>query len=157
MVSCVRWLALLLLCSCVDTGERDPVVPLDLAAYTASVHVIVEARCGTLDCHGVGGRPLRIFSENGLRLADDLRGQEVTPAELAANVDAFEVLDAALVIDKPLVGREAHEGGDVWFDVGEDEVVCLSAWLAGRSADAGAQAACERAKQAIDQGMSSST
>jgi hypothetical protein len=34
---------------------------------TASVGLFVEQRCGSLDCHGQPGRPLRIFGPYGLR------------------------------------------------------------------------------------------
>jgi hypothetical protein len=139
-VSAVRALALLLLAGCVDSGSVSPAA-LDGAAYATSVHPVVEARCATLDCHGDLGRALRLYSEDSLRARDDLRGLPLSDDELAANVRSFAALDAELIVDKPLLGREAHEGGDVWLSADDDEVVCLASWLGG----AVDTAACQRA------------
>ncbi len=45
------------LLQCADLDEFKP------------VSNVLERRCGTLDCHGEYARPLRIYGQNGLRLA----------------------------------------------------------------------------------------
>lgn len=45
------------LLQCADLEEFKP------------VSNVLERRCGTLDCHGEYARPLRIYGQNGLRLA----------------------------------------------------------------------------------------
>src|SRR5215469_16997008 len=93
----------------------------------AGVHVFLENQCGTLDCHGQIGRPLRLYSVNGLRAPNDAglvpgAGAETT-AELYANYLAAigvqpEVMDsvvegkapptALLLVTKPM-GLERHK------------------------------------------------
>ncbi len=45
---------------------------------------VLERRCGTLDCHGEYARPLRIYGQNGLRLAT---GDEIRDTEQAREND----------------------------------------------------------------------
>ena len=68
---------------CQDVGGTVQLGVRDQAVYAREVHAVIEARCGTLDCHGDARRPLRIYAETGLRLRDELRGQPLTPEELA--------------------------------------------------------------------------
>src|SRR6185503_19483134 len=58
---------------------------LDADAYTSEIHPLVEAKCASLDCHGAPGRPLRVYSEIGLRIRDDLRPD---PGQMAPPVTA---------------------------------------------------------------------
>ena len=145
-------------CGGVGAGDPQPVVDLDEAAYARDVHPIIEARCATLDCHGVDDRPLRLYAETGLRAADDLRDQPIDPAELAANVRATEALepgvspDDALFIRKPLAesaGGVAHEGGELWTGRDDPQLVCALAWLAGSSDEPAAVAACAIAAEEV--------
>jgi hypothetical protein len=145
-------------CGGVGAGDPQALVELDQDAYARDVHPILEARCATLDCHGVGDRPLRLYAETGLRAADDLRDQPIDPAELAANVRATEALepgaspDDALFIRKPLAesaGGVAHEGGDVWTGRDDPQLVCALAWLAGSSDEPAAAAACAIAAEQV--------
>lgn len=49
-----------------------------------NVSLFMEQRCGSLDCHGQAGRPLRIYSQWGLRLRareDGLRDNSQTTEE----------------------------------------------------------------------------
>ncbi len=45
----------------------DDTLQPDFNQYKAGVDDYLGRRCATLDCHGQIGRPLRIFSQNGLR------------------------------------------------------------------------------------------
>jgi hypothetical protein len=131
------------LCACQDTSGTTPLPTDDVASYATYVQPILEARCATLDCHGEVDRPLRLYAETGLRARDALRDRALDPEELAANVRALAAVDpgatpeASLVISKPLLGGEAHEGGDLWLAADEPQVVCVRSWLAG-SIDVGA-------------------
>ena len=134
-------------CSGVDTGGSQPLPDLDVDAYARDVHPILEARCATLDCHGVDDRPLRLYAETGLRARDDLRDQPIEPGELAADVRAIEAIDPAappadsLFIRKPS-GAVFHVGGILWTARDDPQLLCALAWLSGeRDADACALAA----------------
>ena len=132
LVACVLAAA-----ACQDTGGTQPLVTADATSYAAYVQPVLEARCATLDCHGNVERPLRLYARTGLRAADALRDRPFAPDEITANVRALAAIDpgaapeASLVISKPLVGGEAHEGGDLWTSADEPQVVCVRSWLAG--------------------------
>jgi hypothetical protein len=140
--------ALLIASACgVDTGGSQTLVELDGDAYARDVHPILEARCATLDCHGVDDRPLRLYAETGLRVRDDLRDQPIDPAELAANLRAIQAIDPgaapadSLFIRKP-AGPLFHEGGALFTASDDPQLVCVLAWLSGtRDAEACAVAA----------------
>lgn len=107
---------------------------------------VLAQRCGTLDCHGSIGRPLRIFSADGLRLVDEAGnipgGAPETQDEKFANFTAAisvqpeltsEVFagnfdpHVLLLLRKPL-GLERHKGGQV--SQGGDYIdQCLTSWL----------------------------
>jgi hypothetical protein len=134
--------------ACVDAGDPVILPPRDAAIYAASIHPIAEVRCGTLDCHGSMDRPLRLYSETGLRLLGLPRTGPLTQGERDANIASLGAVDPAgvglanLNIAKPLRGGIDHEGGELWADPGEPEVVCLVAWLDGTGSTPDAQAAC---------------
>jgi hypothetical protein len=75
---------------------------LDVVAYGESVHPVVEAHCATLDCHGLAGRPLRLYAETGLRLRDELRDTALTDEEIALDVASFAA------VDPPHLGTRDH-------------------------------------------------
>ncbi len=146
-------LLLLALASCRDQGTPIDLPTPDVAGYQANVHAIVEARCATLDCHGDMGRPLRLYSETGLRAADD-REAPITAEELEANARALLAVDPrpegrrSFVLTKPLAGTVEHEGKDQWADTTEPQYLCVEGWLQDRLdeptvADACATAALE--------------
>lgn len=118
-----------------------PVAELDAPFFEASVQPVLAASCASLDCHGVDGRPLRLYSEDGLRREDALRGAPLSVEELAWNVDVFEALDPAatdvdanVALTKPLAvaaGGLEHVGGDVWASREDPGYRCLRTWLAG--------------------------
>jgi hypothetical protein len=103
--------------------------------YRAWIHPILEARCGTLDCHGDPGRPLRLFSETGLRRTDELRGLPLADAEVEANLRAISAIEFQLLVEKPLAGGLAHEGGDVWLDLDGAQPRCYLSWLERQEPD----------------------
>lgn len=134
--------------SCISSEEEgagDFACPSD--TEFPQVSQVVERRCGTLDCHGDPGRPLRIYGRNGPRLdANTVVGGDVgtTEAELAANRLSIcglepERMDAVVageedlltlsVIRKPLLD-EAHKGGRVFLQTSPG-FVCFSSWIEG--------------------------
>ena len=55
-----------------DPGRATTIVAPDFVQFkTGGVNDLLANRCGTLDCHGQVGRPLRIYSRTGLRILDD--------------------------------------------------------------------------------------
>ncbi len=115
----------------------------------AGVHVFLEKQCGTLDCHGQAGRPLRFYSAGGLRALSDAGNVSGvgadTPDEIYANFVSVVALEPEeisrvvagqdpptflLVVKKPR-GLENHKGG-VRFNEGDVEDLCLTSWLTGQ-------------------------
>ncbi|HEY8142510.1 MAG TPA: hypothetical protein VIG06_07565 [Kofleriaceae bacterium] len=141
-------LALAGACGGVGADGTRPLDELDEDTYARDVHPIIEARCATLDCHGVEDRPLRLYSETGLRARDDLRDQPIERDELVANVRAIAAIEPGaspaetLFIRKPLAGGVFHEGGDLWSSRDEPQLVCALAWLEGASDEPAAAEAC---------------
>ncbi len=134
-------------------------------ATNAGVQGFLALKCGTLDCHGSIGRPLRIYSQYGLRLFDDAGdipgGAPTTPQEIFDNyIAAISVqpedtakvfhgdLDphSLLLLRKPL-GLERHKGGQV-LQSNDNGDLCLTTWLTD-GLDAGGidNAACNAAAQ----------
>jgi hypothetical protein len=112
----------------------------------AGVQGMLATKCATLDCHGSVGRSLRIFSTNGLRLADDAGnvpgGLATTPEEIFANFTSTisvqpeqtskvfagqEDPHALILLRKPL-GLERHKGGQVLAS-NDNGDRCLTSWL----------------------------
>jgi hypothetical protein len=142
----------------IDDQGVEPVDAFALDAYARDVHPIFEARCATLDCHGVAGRPLRLFAETGLRLRADLRDLPITEEELFANVKAVEAIDPGaaperqMILRKPLAedaGGVEHEGGELWLSRDAPQAACVLAWLSGRSEDPSARDACAAAADEV--------
>ena len=88
------------------------------------VNGFLAARCATLDCHGQLGRPLRLFSESGLRIVDDAGdypgGAPATSTEIFANFTAAisvqpeltsEVFAGNLDPPRPLAAPQASPTG----------------------------------------------
>jgi hypothetical protein len=117
---------------------------------SGGVHLFLENQCGTLDCHGQVGRPFRIFSQNGLRLANDgglLAGSGATsqaeinanylsaiglePEEMSAVVSGAAPPTALLLVKKPR-GLEHHKGGTRIVE-GDPSDLCLTGWLGAPS------------------------
>lgn len=120
----------------------------------ANVSGFLEARCGALDCHGAIGRPLRIYSQNGLRLnAADGGGRDRGPTTDVERIENYRAviglepdeLSKAVAADgdyfdyqlvqKPIDiqgGGVRHKGGPVLSPSQSDPGwVCLTGWIAG--------------------------
>ncbi len=121
------------------------------------VSQVLERRCGTLDCHGVTERPMRIYGRTGLRLPDNSQGGdyvvggmvETTDAEVNANYLAACGLEpermanvvarkaeitTLTLVRKPRL-QESHKGGMV-LPEGSSGDKCLTSWIAGKVNDA---------------------
>jgi hypothetical protein len=116
----------------------------------AGPDAVLGKRCGTLDCHGQPGRPLRIYSQDGLRIDNDAGnysgGQPETQQEQLANFTAaiglqpeltskvfageLDPHSVLLLLRKPLQ-LERHEGGQV-SKPGDAIDQCLSSWFADK-------------------------
>lgn len=148
------WLFLLLGCSG-PAPESEPLVIPEAADYEAHVQVVVGYGCGSLDCHGDPGRPLRIYARDGLRLRADLRGEELTSEEAALDAEAFGGVDPGgvppdhVALLKPLAeeaGGLPHVGEDVWLSTDDAGYRCVLGWLEGATpADV-----CAEATAAVD-------
>lgn len=139
---------------CIDFNEPDgsvratTILAPDQSAFD-SVSPVFERRCGTLDCHGQVGRPLRIYSGLGLRLPNDagnLPGTgATTPDEIATNYRTVIGLEpeemtrviagldpprALLILKKPLM-LEAHKGGPAFAPSGDPGETCITSWIEG--------------------------
>lgn len=139
----------------VDSSAQSPLALPDKDQFiNDGVDAFMEKRCGALDCHGQVGRPLRIYSANGLRLNDGPNGardtRETQPDEKSANYFAVVGLepeqisvsrvsegayDDFLLLKKPLSiegGGVRHKGGPVIrsTDSGFD---CLISWISGKA------------------------
>lgn len=144
----------------IDAPDFNQFKGVGAASGQAPVSRLLEKRCGTLDCHGQIGRPLRIYGQFGLRFVDDGGNQPgvgaTTDTEYLANyqsiiglqpetmslvVDGNAPPEALMLIRKP-EQLERHKGGAV-IVAGDDAYQCLSSWLA-LQADL---AACGRATQ----------
>jgi hypothetical protein len=154
-----------------DTTRGTEIFAPDLASFKGPAggglgpSAFLERRCGTLDCHGQQGRPLRIYGFRGLRLADDAGnvpgGNVTTAAEQQANYNAViglepEILSVVvaedggaperlLLIKKPRL-EEGHKGGRITV-AGDDGDTCMTTWLAGVTNFT----ACANAATAFDQ------
>lgn len=132
----------ILLAGCIGAQGEVALPEPDVDAYAEHVHPFAERACGSLDCHGDPGRPLRLYAEEiGLRARDELRGTPLTDAELRSNalalvgIDPWPAsLDDHLALRKPLrvgAGGVEHEGDDLWLDRADPAYACLRGWLAG--------------------------
>jgi hypothetical protein len=145
-----------LACGGPSPDGRFAVVAPSRASFTP-VGLYLAHRCGSLDCHGAVTRNLKIYGADGLRLDPaDLAGQGMTTvAELDVDYRSVVALEpeamAAVVEDggarpdrlsliRKARGQERHPTPRL-VQVGDDQDVCLTSWLAG-AVDEGA---CARA------------
>jgi hypothetical protein len=131
--------------------------PFDENAFRP-VSKVLEARCGTLDCHGAMPRPLRIYGQPGLRrfepenspnvenyaeyysgglepttgaeLRDNYRSVCGLEPELLEQVFAKKADPQVLTIVRKARLLEKHKGGLLW-NKGEPGDVCLTNFLTG--------------------------
>ena len=128
-----------------DGGGLDP----DPAQFQQFVSPVLERRCATLDCHGQVGRPLRLYSANGLRLPNDaglVPGIGATtsdetlanyrsviglePEEMTRVLAGIDPPRALLLLKKPLA-LEGHKGGAVIAPTNDPVELCIVSWLNG--------------------------
>lgn len=149
-----------------DSGGSERISVGDAQTFESYVQPYLEVRCASLDCHGAAGRPLRLYSELGLRrepalrtvpVADATDPLPITAAELEDNRFAMAAIAAGdrasaehLVLRKPLAlaaGGIAHEGGVHWQDTRDPGYLCLRGYLEG-GPDEDVAAACASALDA---------
>ena len=120
------------------------------------VNDLLARRCGTLDCHGQVGRPLRIYSQTGLRILSDASnvpgGKALTDDEITANFQSVVGLEPehmSQVVADPtgnqpqyllLIGKPrnliVHKGGQV-ITAGDSADACLVTWVEAPAVKAG--------------------
>jgi hypothetical protein len=127
-------------------GDERHVLRLPAAETFPPVSGVLEARCGSLDCHGAPARNLRVYGVNGLRAngrhttgnADtteeevDATYESVTgvePEVLARVLAGIEQPDVWIVLSKA-THREAHEGGNRLPTDGAG-YRCVASWVTG--------------------------
>jgi hypothetical protein len=142
--------SLVVACVTVDTDPRFVETVPDRASF-APVSDLLDHRCGTLDCHGVTYRNLRIYGREGLRFAADARPSS---QEMSTTVAEYDATFASLVALEPetmsLVvteggahperltflrkarGTEDHKGLALWPE-GDPQDICVTSWLAGHT------------------------
>ncbi len=145
-----------LMLSCGTPQETQQYGPLpDRNAFIQQgVSNFMEKRCGSLDCHGHIGRPLRIYSDWGLRYRSENDGKRVagptTEEEQIENYRSVIALEPDLLSDSVLTGGAYvdfqlikkpldisggginHKGGPV-IRVGDGDPGwrCLHGWIRG--------------------------
>ncbi|MCA9642322.1 MAG: hypothetical protein H6718_14225 [Polyangiaceae bacterium] len=126
----------------------------------SAVSEALEVRCGSLDCHGMAERNLRLYGQYGLRLSDsDIPGgNETTPDEHHENYLTLITLEpealasvaqgaaaSHLTLVRKARGVEDHKGGSP-FPKGSAGDRCLVSWLAGQVD----QASCTEASKLLE-------
>jgi hypothetical protein len=101
-------------CAIPTNTSTDPIgnLPDKDTFINKDVSTFMEHRCAGLDCHGQDGRPLRLYSEWGLRLEANKDGSRnrnaTTDDEKAANYRAVVGLEP-----EDLARCFASKGGDI--------------------------------------------
>lgn len=136
-----------------DAAEpRLVVADIDPAAYATAVQPVVERKCGSLDCHGHTARGLRVYGQNGLRIANTAGRTPgegaTTPEEARATYQSILALQPektnAFAAKSP---RTAEDAYDLTFLAkplqlerhrpgrslakGEPAEQCITSWLVG--------------------------
>jgi len=117
----------------------------------------LAARCGSVDCHGVAARNLRVYGANGLRI-NGVTGQGATTQEeydatytsvvsIDPEVLAIVLQEGGFAAERWIViskggGHEAHKGGTA-MPLGSVSDRCVRSWVRG----AVDQAACLEASE----------
>jgi hypothetical protein len=143
----------LLVCAaaCVtESADTRVVTPVPDRATFPPVSDLLDRRCGTLDCHGVTYRNLRIYGREGLRLAPTDRPSSKPGTTTVAEYDATFAslvglepeLTGAVVTEggarperltfvRKARGTEEHKGLAIWAEGGLEDL-CVTTWLAGK-------------------------
>jgi hypothetical protein len=146
------------------SGGADSTLAAPVRATFEPVDDVLQATCGTLDCHGQLGRNLRLYGGRGLRLsprgnpADDPTTPEeydrsywsvigLEPEIMSDVVNDHGRLPERLTIVRKARELEHHKGGKL-FVTGDDRDRCLTSWLAGQLD----LAACKAGKELVRPG-----
>ncbi len=131
-----------------DADQRTGVTGPPRAEFEP-VSGVLQAHCGTLDCHGTVARNMRLYGADGLRLAPaDVPGVDggvTTFAEHEANYQAVVNLEpermtqvvqesgsdpTRLTLIRKARNLEYHAGGAA-LPAGSDGDRCVTSWLSG--------------------------
>jgi hypothetical protein len=129
------------------SGGAGSMLAAPARASFVPVDDVLQASCGTLDCHGQVGRSLRLYGGRGLRWSSTMNSADdpTTPEEydqsywsvigLEPEVMSDVVNDHGARPERLTMVRKArnlehHKGGKL-FDAGDDRDRCLTSWLAG--------------------------
>jgi hypothetical protein len=141
---------------------EGPPAGLFINGATGGVDAVFERRCGSLDCHGQYGRPLRIYSQYGLRMPNPsglgpgsgatttdeqnenyrsiiaLEPEKMT--DIVKNVPSGDPF-TLLILRKPL-NIESHKGGAV---ISKDDATsqCFASWIGKGTLDPNCQTAAQ--------------
>lgn len=143
-------------------GPDNPVETSSIPEETnfAAVSEALGVRCGSLDCHGMAERNLRLYGQFGLRLSENdvPGGDESTPDEHHENYLTLITLEpealeqvtrgapvTRLTLVRKARGAEAHKGGAP-FPSGTAGDRCLVSWLEGQVD----QASCSEASKLLE-------
>src|SRR5688500_12824977 len=109
----LRLLVLTIALGSSSCGTANPQLPVGQLPdknefINGGVSNFMEKRCGSLDCHGHVGRPLRIYSDWGLRYRTENDGSRAkggtTPEEQNENYYAVVGLEPDLLADSVATG-----------------------------------------------------
>ena len=140
-------------CSSPDSASISQLALPDRGDFKAAVSPFMEKRCGALDCHGQIGRPLRLYSQFGLRqkrgpngtrdtsptTADELTANSFStvglePEAISSSLVSQGAFNDFLLLKKPLSlegGGVRHKGGPV-LRSGDAGFDCLYSWISGK-------------------------
>ena len=145
------FVATLVLGACVTANSDSRVTETlpDRASFPV-VSDVLDHRCGTLDCHGVTYRNLRIYGREGLRGASTDRPSSgpipTTVAEYDLTFQSLVSLEPEIMTDvvhdggahperltfvRKARGSEDHKGLSIWTE-GSPQDLCVTSWLAGK-------------------------
>jgi hypothetical protein len=144
-------------CVTAEAGDRHVEVVPDRTSFPA-VSDLLDRRCGTLDCHGITYRNLRLYGHEGLRLDPNSRPSSqpnTTTAEYDANfaslvglepetmtavVEAKGAEPERLTFIRKARGTEDHKGRALWAE-GDTADKCVTSWLSGATDTASCESA----------------
>ena len=136
------------LVACSSPSESTVTITAPDRATFDPVSDYLEHRCGSLDCHGIAQRNLRLYGNEGLRLDPNARpssqpntttaerdqnfisvvGLEPESMSTVVNEQGANPLRLAL-LRKPM-GIENHKGGAL-IQMNDAQYTCIASWLAG--------------------------
>lgn len=143
------WLAACAVVAAACGTPSDPQVslPVPPSSEFAAVSVVLEANCGSLDCHGSPARNFRVYGHYGLRLysTDVVGGADTRDQEVQATYESIVTVDPETLgrvfesggsgVDQwvgvsKARGRERHKGG-TRLAAGSAGDRCLVSWASG--------------------------